>query len=148
MYAVIRTGGKQYRVAPGDKIRVERLGQTEATLTPLLVVDGESVTSEAGALADLPVVVKVVEEGRGKKIVAGKYKNKTRYRRRWGHRQDFSLIEISSIGGVEAQVAPVADAPEAPEAKQPAPEADEAAPDPVEAAVDDDGVAEEEETEA
>ena len=102
MYAVIRTGGKQYKVAPGDRLPVEKLGAPEATLTPLLVVDGDRVTTDAGALAAMPVVVRAVGEGRGKKIKAGKYKNKTRYRRRWGHRQDFTLIEVARIGDVEA----------------------------------------------
>ena len=105
MYAVIRTGGKQYRVSPGDQIRVEKLSEPEATLTPLLVVDGETVTTDAAGLAGMPVVVRVVGEGRGKKIVAGKYKNKTRYRRRWGHRQDYSLIEVARIGNEEARAA-------------------------------------------
>ena len=102
MYAVIRTGGKQYRVAPGDRIRVERVGAPEVTLTPLLVVDGTSVTTDAGALEATPVVARVVSEGRGKKIRAGKYKAKSRYYRRWGHRQDYSEIEIASIGGTTA----------------------------------------------
>ena len=99
MYAVIRTGGKQYRVSPGDRVRVEKLGAEQATLTPLLVVDGDRVTTEASALSGLPVVVKVLGHGRGSKIRAGKYKAKTRYRRRWGHRQDYSLVEVASIGG-------------------------------------------------
>ena len=108
MYAVIRTGGKQYRVAPGDRLRVERVGAPEVTLTPLLVVDGASVTTEAGALEATPVVARVVSEGRGKKIKAGKYKSKSRYYRRWGHRQDYSEIEIASIGDVRASApAPV-----------------------------------------
>ena len=102
MYAVIRTGGKQYRVAPGDRIRVERVGAPEVTLTPLLVVDGTSVTTDAGALEATPVVARVVSEGRGKKIKAGKYKAKSRYYRRWGHRQDYSEIEIASIGSITA----------------------------------------------
>lgn len=110
MYAVIRTGGKQYKVAPGDRIEVEKLSEAELSLTPLLVVDGEEVTVAGSALEGLPVVAKVVGEGRGKKINAGKYKAKSRYRRRWGHRQDFTLIEIESIGGK------VAEKPEEPEA--------------------------------
>ena len=98
MYAVIRTGGKQYKVSPGDRIRVEKLRAAESTITPLLVVDGERITSDAAGLEALPVVVRVVGEGRGKKIVAGKYKNKTRYYRRWGHRQDYSEVEVARIG--------------------------------------------------
>ena|SRR5438093_9872753 len=106
MYAVIRTGGKQYRVSPGDRIRVEKLGApaVEVTLEPLLVVDGDSVTTDAGSLSAFPVVPRVVDNGRGKKIKAGKYKSKSRYYRRWGHRQDYSEIEIHSIGD---QTAPV-----------------------------------------
>ena len=100
MYAVIRTGGKQYKVSPGDRIRVEKLGApaAEVTLEPLLVVDGDRVTTDAGSLSAFPVVARVVDNGRGKKIKAGKYKSKSRYYRRWGHRQDYSEIEIHSIG--------------------------------------------------
>lgn len=118
MYAVIRTGGKQYKVAPGDRIEVEKLSEAELSLTPLLVVDGEEVTVAGSALEGLPVVAKVVGEGRGKKINAGKYKAKSRYRRRWGHRQDFTLIEIESIGGK------VAEKPEEPEAGEDEPVAE------------------------
>ncbi len=103
MYAVIRTGGKQYKVSPGDRIRVEKLRAPDSTITPLLVVDGGRVTADAAALEALPVVVRVVGEGRGKKIVAGKYKNKTRYYRRWGHRQDYSEVEVASIGDTSAE---------------------------------------------
>src|SRR5438105_4409827 len=136
MYAVIRTGGKQYKVAPGDRLPVEKLGAPEATLTPLLVVDGDRVTTDADALAGMPVVVRAVGEGRGKKIKAGKYKNKTRYRRRWGHRQDFTMIEVARIGDVEA-AAPAVEAEEAEpsaseEAEAPDDEAEAAASAPVE----------------
>jgi large subunit ribosomal protein L21 len=111
MYAVIRTGGKQYKVEPGDRIKVEKLGAAEATLTPLLVVDGEQVTSGSSELASFPVVLRVVDQGRGRKIRAGKYKSKSRYYRRWGHRQAWHEVEITSIGDAIAPVAEAAGGP-------------------------------------
>lgn len=103
MYAVIKTGGKQYRVAAGDVIEVEHLRRAgddqELTLHPLLVVtdDGKTVHG-AEDLAGYRVGAKVVGEAKGDKITVFKYRNKTGYARKTGHRQRYSRIEITSIG--------------------------------------------------
>jgi len=100
MYAIIRTGGKQAKVSAGDVIDVELLkgAGDEVTFTPLLVVDdkGKTVT-EAGKLEKMKVKAKVLGEVKGDKIDIFKYKNKSGYRRRQGHRQRYSQIEIVSI---------------------------------------------------
>ena len=99
MYAVIATGGKQYRVAEGERLEVERLGAVDTTvdLDPVLLVDGDSVLATPEQLAGASVSAKVVDETRGPKIEGFTYKSKTRNRRRWGHRQTYSTIEITGI---------------------------------------------------
>jgi large subunit ribosomal protein L21 len=97
MYAVIQTGGKQYRVAEGDRIDVERLSGDEVTLRPVLVVDGEQVLSTPGQLDGMSVTARVVGEAKGPKIRGFTYKNKSNQRKRWGHRQHYSTIEITGI---------------------------------------------------
>jgi large subunit ribosomal protein L21 len=99
MYAVIKTGGKQYRVSEGDQLQVERLGVTEGevTLTPVLLVDGDTVVSAPDALAKASVKANVLGEVKGPKITGFTYKNKTNSRRRWGHRQQYATIEITGI---------------------------------------------------
>lgn len=99
MYAVIKTGGKQYRVEEGQSLLVEKLGQDDGTveLTPVLVVDGDSIVSAPEALAKASVSAKVLGEGRGPKITGFTYKNKSNQRKRWGHRQHYSNIEITGI---------------------------------------------------
>jgi large subunit ribosomal protein L21 len=98
VYAVIRTGGKQYRVAEGDRLEVELLGQADGDVSfaPILVVDGaETVTGSA--LSAASVSGRVVGEGKGPKVTGFTYKPKARARRRWGHRQHYSVIEITGI---------------------------------------------------
>lgn len=100
MFAVIRAGGKQFKVAEGDVIEVERLDGSSATVefTPLLVVDDKGKTRTGGAdLSGATVTAKVVGEARGPKVRIFKYRSKTRYRRRQGHRQSYSRVEIDSI---------------------------------------------------
>ncbi len=99
MYAVIKTGGKQYKVEEGDTLLVEKLGQDDGDveLTPVLVVDGETVVSSPDALAKARVSAKVLGAGRGPKITGFTYKNKSNQRKRWGHRQHYSNIEITGI---------------------------------------------------
>jgi large subunit ribosomal protein L21 len=100
MYAVIRTGGKQERVSEGSRVDVERLGVdvgAEVTFTPLLVVDGDTVVSTPDALSGASVTATVVGETKGPKIRGFTYKNKTRSRRRWGHRQGYATIEVTGI---------------------------------------------------
>lgn len=100
MYAVIQTGGKQYRVEPGQRLEVERLGvehQAELRLRPVLVVDGDTVLARPDQLEAATVTARVLGETKGRKIRGFTYKAKTNQRRRWGHRQQHSLIEITSI---------------------------------------------------
>ena len=101
MYAVIRTGGKQYKVKVGDLIDVERLGGDDGAsleLEPLLVVDDDgNVTSAAADLAKAKVTASVVNQHRGKKIRVFTYKNKTRQRRTLGHRQSLTRLKVETI---------------------------------------------------
>ncbi|MGH8989423.1 MAG: 50S ribosomal protein L21 [Acidimicrobiales bacterium] len=101
MYAVIRSGGKQERVAEGQRVRLELLGQpvgTEVALEPVLVVgEGGEVRATSDQLAEVTVTGRVVGEELGPKIRAMTYKSKTNQRRRWGHRQRYSTVEIVSI---------------------------------------------------
>ena len=100
MYAVIDTGGKQERVAEGQELRVELLGQapgTEVTFAPVLVVDGETVLATPAQLAGSTVTATVVGEELGPKIRGYKYKSKSNQSTRWGHRQRYSTIEITAI---------------------------------------------------
>lgn len=100
MYAIIRSGGKQTKVRPGDIIDVELL-KTDAdnvTFTPLFVVDDSgSAISDRKVLADATVTAKVLGEVKGEKIDIFKYKNKTGYRRRQGHRQRYTSLEVTDI---------------------------------------------------
>ena len=98
MYAVIRSGGKQYKVAEGDVLPVELLGQPDGdvTFTPLLVVDGGQAITGA-ALAGASVAGRIVAESKGPKITGFTYRPKSRGRRRWGHRQRYSVVEITAI---------------------------------------------------
>ncbi|MEY2446716.1 MAG: large subunit ribosomal protein [Acidimicrobiaceae bacterium] len=100
MYAVVKTGGKQTRVAEGERVQVEHLGAAvgdEITLTPVLVVDGDVVLSTPDELAGASVAGRVVGEAKGPKITGFTYKHKTRSRRRWGHRQGYDVVEITGI---------------------------------------------------
>ncbi|GGO19854.1 50S ribosomal protein L21 [Deinococcus humi] len=100
MFAIIQTGGKQYRVQEGDVIRVESLaGEAGDTLdlTPIFV-GGESALF-GDAVSNYVVNAEVVEHGRGPKIYIRKYKSGVQYRRRTGHRQDFTAIKITGIKG-------------------------------------------------
>jgi large subunit ribosomal protein L21 len=101
VYAVIKTGGKQYRVQEGERLDIERVaGEGEngdLSFVPLLLVDGDSVVAAAGDLAGASVAARVVGEAAGPKIRGFTYKNKTNQRRRWGHRQHYTTIEITGI---------------------------------------------------
>lgn len=101
MYAVIRTGGKQYKVKVGDLIDVEKLGGDDGAsleLEPLLVVDDDgNVTSAADDLAKAKVTASVVDQRRGRKIRVFTYKNKTRQRRTLGHRQSLTRLKVETI---------------------------------------------------
>jgi large subunit ribosomal protein L21 len=99
MYAVIATGGKQYKVESGQVLDVERLGADdgEVELRPVLLVDGASVLATPDQLGGASVTAKVVGEGRGPKINGFVYKPKSNNRKRWGHRQKYTTIEITKI---------------------------------------------------
>ena len=99
MYAVIKTGGKQYRVSEGQQLQIERSGSdpdAELQLTPVLLVDGETVVT-GDDLGKASVTAKVVGASKGPKITGFTYKNKSNQRRRWGHRQRYDTIEITGI---------------------------------------------------
>ncbi|MDE0231566.1 MAG: 50S ribosomal protein L21 [bacterium] len=99
MYAVIATGGKQARVAPGDVISVERLSREldDIAFDPVLVVDEDGKVLTGSRLRGARVTARLVGEVKGPKIRIFKYKSKTGYRRRIGHRQKYSQIEILNI---------------------------------------------------
>jgi len=100
MYAVIRTGGKQYRVERGQQLDVERLGAgagSDIDLTPVLVVDGDRVLATPAQLGEATVRARIVDSVRAPKIVGFTYKSKSNQRKRWGHRQEQSRIEITAI---------------------------------------------------
>ncbi len=105
MYAVINSGGKQARVAVGETVEVELLASEpgdELRLTPLLLVDGEEVVTDRVALAEAAVVAKVIGETKGPKINGFTYKAKARARRRYGHRQRYTTLEITGIESAAA----------------------------------------------
>ncbi len=97
MYAVIRAGGKQYRVAPGDVIRVEKVGTGTDGLVefPVVAVSGEE--GKVGQQSDARVVGEIVEEGRGAKILVFHYKRKKQYKKLRGHRQSYTAVRITEI---------------------------------------------------
>jgi large subunit ribosomal protein L21 len=98
MYAVIRSGGKQYRVSPGDVIRVESLSGSDSKVSfgdVLAVSGGEGQIAKPGA--DVHVSGEVVEQGRGEKILVFHYKRKKQYKKIFGHRQPFTAVRITEI---------------------------------------------------
>lgn len=101
MYAIIQTGGKQYRVQPGDTIEVERLGVEPGAQVEIdrvmMVSDGDDVAVGHPFVEGARVQAEVVEAGRGPKLIVFKFKNKTRYRRKNGHRQHFTRLTIQNI---------------------------------------------------
>ena len=101
MYAIIETGGKQYKVAEGDTLYIEKLnaeaGDTVTFDKVLAVLDGDKATFGAPAVKGASVTANVVKNGRGKKILVFKYKPKKNYRRRQGHRQPYTKVEITKV---------------------------------------------------
>jgi large subunit ribosomal protein L21 len=100
VYAIVKTGGKQYKVAVGDVVEVEKVSGGPGDTVPLpalLVVDGADVTADAAALAGVTVSGEVVAHTKGPKIDILKYKNKTGYKRRLGHRQRLTQVRVTSI---------------------------------------------------
>jgi large subunit ribosomal protein L21 len=109
MYAIIRAGGKQAKVHEGDVLDVERIKATDkVSFTPLLIVnDDGSVISDRDALEKASVTAEILGESAGPKIDIFKYKNKTGYRRRQGHRQKYTTIKVTKIkaGGAKKKKA-------------------------------------------
>ena len=99
MYAIVRAGGRQEKVSVGDILLIDKIGQDgdSIDLTPLLVVDGTTVTSDASKLAKVSVKAEVIKAAKGPKITIMKYKNKTGYRKRQGHRQPLTQVKITAI---------------------------------------------------
>ena len=103
MFAIVRTGGKQYRVAPGDKIVVEKLageaGDSVELSDVLLAGEGSDLKSTDG----LKVAAKIVAQAKGEKVTVFKKRRRHNYRRKAGHRQQHTILEIVSIGGKKAE---------------------------------------------
>ena len=99
MYAIVRAGGRQEKVSVGDVLLIDKVGAVgdSIDLTPLLVVDGSTVTSDAKKLAKVSVKAEVVKPAKGPKITILKYKNKTGYKKRQGHRQPLTQVKITAI---------------------------------------------------
>ena len=100
MYAIIETGGKQYKVAQDDVVRVEMLYaevDSQVELNALMIVDGDKVTCGNPYVKNAKVVAKVVAHGKGDKITVFKYKAKKNYRRKQGHRQPYTELKIVSV---------------------------------------------------
>ena len=119
MYAVIKTGGKQHKVKPGDVIEVEKLVHDGKTLTfqPILVVDDDGKTHVGADAAKATVTAKPLGEQKGDKVKIFKYRPKTGYAKRGGHRQLLTMLEIEtvSMGSPKKAAKPKADEPPAPE---------------------------------
>jgi large subunit ribosomal protein L21 len=100
VYAIVRAGAKQQKVAVGDVIEIDKVttevGQT-ISLPVVLAVDGETITSDAGALDKASVTVEVLGNTKGPKIIIQKYKNKTGYKKRMGHRQKYTQVKVTDI---------------------------------------------------
>ncbi len=100
MYAIVRGGGRQHKVAVGDVIDIDRTADetgSSINLAPVLLVDGETVTSDRAGLAAASVDAEVLGDSAGPKIKIMKFKNKTRYHRRQGHRQRYTRVKVTGI---------------------------------------------------
>jgi len=101
MYAVISTGGKQYKVSQGETVRVEKItGEVGAPISfdrVLMFSDGQTVKVGQPTLADVSVTGRIVEQAKAKKVIVFKYKRRKRYRRKRGHRQQYTALKIDTI---------------------------------------------------
>lgn len=101
MYAIVKTGGKQYKIHEGDIIRVEKIpgsvGNPISFDKVLMFSDGENVSIGKPALDNVTIKGRIVEQGKNKKIIVFKYKRRKRYRRKQGHRQEYTAIKIDQI---------------------------------------------------
>lgn len=100
MYAIVKTGGKQYKVAEGDVIEVEKLTGAPGDavkLTAVLLVDGDDLVTDAAKLAEVAVAGEIAAHTKGPKIRIHKFKNKTGYHKRQGHRQPLTQVKVTGI---------------------------------------------------
>ncbi|MCD0482726.1 50S ribosomal protein L21 [Streptacidiphilus sp. ASG 303] len=100
MYAIVRAGGRQHKVAVGDVLEIDRVDVKpgdSVELSTILVVDGDTVTSDPSVLGGVKVHAEVVDHTKGDKITILKYKNKTGYRKRMGHRQQHTAVRVTGI---------------------------------------------------
>lgn len=102
MYAIVRSGGRQHKVAVGDILEIDKIEANagdSVSLTPLLLVDGDKVTTDAKKLDKASVTAEVIAETKGPKIKIIKFKNKTGYKKRQGHRQRYTQVKVTGIKG-------------------------------------------------
>jgi len=129
MYAVVNSGGKQYKVQQGQVLRFEKIpgdvGNPVTFERVLMFSDGDNVSIGQPALEDMVVEGHIVEQGKAKKIIVFKYKKRKRYRRKKGHRQEFTAVMID---GIKPKVQNLSETKDAPEAEAKKPEAEKAAP--------------------
>ncbi|HOC13969.1 MAG TPA: 50S ribosomal protein L21 [Propionicimonas sp.] len=100
MYAIVRSGGRQHKVAVGDVLEIDKVeakAGDSVALSPLLLVDGETITADAKKLGKASVTAEVIAETKGPKIRILKYKNKTGYKKRQGHRQRYTQVKVTGI---------------------------------------------------
>lgn len=101
MYAIVKTGGKQYKVAPGDKLNIEKLdaevGET-VELPVICVVDGSNVEADPEKASKTKVTAEVIEQFKGEKQLVFKFKKRKNYKRLRGHRQQLTRVQINAIG--------------------------------------------------
>ena len=131
MYAIIKTGGKQYRVQQGDELRVEKLDAQKGdkvVFDEVVAVGGDKLVVGTPFVEGYAVTAEVLTQGKGDKVVIYKYKAKKDYRRKNGHRQPFTLVKITDIGGAGKKAAKKADKAEKPaKAEAPAKKEEKAA---------------------
>jgi len=115
MYAIVKTGGKQYKVAPGDVLSIEKLDVEEGAeveLPVICVVDGENIEADPAKAAATKVTAEVLEQYKGKKQLVFKFKKRKNYKKLNGHRQRLTRVRITAVGS-EKYVAPAPYKPEA-----------------------------------
>ncbi len=106
MYAIVKTGGKQYKVAPGDKLNVEKLDAevgSQVELTAICIVDGDKVEADPAKAAATKVTATVIEQFRGEKQLVFKFKKRKNYKKMRGHRQYLTRIQVESVGSAKAE---------------------------------------------
>ena len=101
MYAIVKTGGKQYKVAPGDVISIEKLNAEvgdEVDLTAICIVDGDAIEADPAKAAETKVVAEVIDQYKGKKQLVFKFKKRKGYKKLNGHRQQLTKVRVVSVG--------------------------------------------------